>query len=58
MNKIEYLLKTKNVLDVLGKISRKEFVTLEERIKATSDAYDLLQHDLKNQQKLESKNDL
>lgn len=50
MNQIEYLLKTKNVLDVLGKISRKEFVPLGERIKAMNDAYELLQQDLKNQQ--------
>ena len=50
MNQIEYLSKAKNVLDVFEKILNNKFVSNEERIKAMNDAYDLLQHDLRNQQ--------
>ncbi len=50
MNQAEYLFKAKNVLEVLERILNNKFVSNEERIKAINDAYDLLQHDLRNQQ--------
>ena len=45
MNSVEYLIKVTSVVNVLGKISRGEFVPLDERVKAFNEAIELLKHD-------------